>query len=181
MANKSAEYPQGKLDGEVLKQFFSITGNDGNFKYTPGYERIPDNWYKRNVVDEYSIPYFQIDLTEMALQHPKFLSVGGNTGTVDSFTGIAPEDLTGGVFNGATLLQGNNAFCYAQQLLVQQLPDILSGLLTDVDPAQDKLGSELNSLTNSLGCPKLNNIDKDQFNKYPGYTNSYNGYKGTKN
>ena len=32
MANKSAEYPQGKLDGEVLKQFFSITGSDGNFK-----------------------------------------------------------------------------------------------------------------------------------------------------
>ena len=57
MANKSAEYPQGKLDGEVLKQFFSITGNDGNFKYTPGYERIPDNWYKRNDADVYTIPY----------------------------------------------------------------------------------------------------------------------------
>jgi hypothetical protein len=80
MANKSAEHPQGKLDGEVLKQFFSITGEDGNFKYTPGWERIPDNWYKRNLVDEYTIPYFQIDLTNMALQHPEFLSVGGNTG-----------------------------------------------------------------------------------------------------
>jgi hypothetical protein len=181
MGNKSAEHPEGKLDGEVLKQFFSITGEDGNFKYTPGYERIPDNWYKRNLVDEYTIPYFQIDLTNMALQHPEFLSVGGNTGKVDTFAGIEPTDLTGGVFNSATLLEGNNFMCYAMQLAVQQLPDILSGLLTDKDAAQDKVGTEINSITNSLGCPKLNNINKDQFNKYPGYTNSYNGYKGSKN
>jgi len=103
MANKSAEYPQGKLDGEVLKQFFSITGNDGNFKYTPGYERIPDNWYKRNVVDEYSIPYFQIDLTEMALQHPKFLSVGGNTGTVSLHLKSSKNKFTNNFFPGRFL------------------------------------------------------------------------------
>jgi len=178
MANKSAEYPQGKLNGEVLKSFFAITGDDGNFKYTEGWERIPDNWYKRNVVDEYTIPYFSLDNLEMASQHPEFLSVGGNTGKVDTFTGIAPEDLTGGVFNGATLLEGNNLMCYATQLLVMQAPDIISGLFTDVDPSQDALGTELNKLTNSLGCPKLNNIDKNQFNKYPGYTNSYKDYKG---
>lgn len=143
MANKSEEYPEGKLDGEVLKQFFSITGNDGNFKYTPGWERIPDNWYKRNLVDEYTIPYFQVDLTNMALQHPEFLSVGGNTGKVDTFAGIEPTDLTGGVFNSATLLEGNNFMCYAMQLVVQQLPDVLSGLLTDKNAAQDKVGTGL--------------------------------------
>jgi hypothetical protein len=112
---------------------------------------------------------------------------------------VDPSDLTGGVFNGATLLevcyrfielntwtryllrtQSNNLMCYVMQLAVQQLPDILSGLFTDVDPSQDLLGTELNSLTNSLGCPKLNNIDKGQFDKYPGYKNSYNGYSGAK-
>lgn len=172
MANKSAEHPQGKLNGEVLKSFFAITGEDGAFKYTEGWERIPDNWYKRNVVDEYTIPYFSLDNLEMASQHPEFLSVGGNTGTVDSFVGVDPSDLTGGVFNGATLLEGNNLQCYIQQVAIQQLPDILSGLLTDVDPAADAIGTQLNSLTNSVGCPKLNNIDKNQFNKYPGYTQS---------
>jgi len=116
----------------------------------------------------------------MASQHPEFLSVGGNTGKVDTFTGVDPSDLTGGVFNGATLLESNNLMCYVMQLAVQQLPDILSGLFTDVDPSQDLLGTELNSLTNSLGCPKLNNIDKGQFDKYPGYKNSYNGYSGAK-
>jgi len=180
MANKSAEYPQGKLNGEVLKSFFAITGEDGNFKYTEGHERIPDNWYKRNLIDEYTIPYFSLDNLEMASQHPEFLSVGGNTGKVDTFTGVDPSDLTGGVFNGATLLESNNLMCYVMQLAVQQLPDILSGLFTDVNPSQDLLGTELNSLTNSLGCPKLNNIDKGQFDKYPGYKNSYNGYSGAK-
>lgn len=31
MANKSAEYPEGLLNGDVLKSFFSITGEDGDF------------------------------------------------------------------------------------------------------------------------------------------------------
>jgi hypothetical protein len=70
--------------------------------------------------------------------------------------------------------------CYATQLLVQQLPDILSGLFTDVDPSQDALGTAINSATDSLGCPKLNKIDKGQFDKYPGYKNSYPGYSGAK-
>lgn len=52
---------------------------------TEGWERIPDNWYKRNVVDEYTIPYFSLDNLEMASQHPEFLSVGGNTGKVSIY------------------------------------------------------------------------------------------------
>lgn len=31
MANKSAEHPQGVLNGDVLKSFFAITGDDGDF------------------------------------------------------------------------------------------------------------------------------------------------------
>jgi hypothetical protein len=171
MANKSSEYPSGRLDGEVLKSFYGVTGEDGKFVYNRGHERIPDNWYTRNAADLYTIPYLNLDTLQQASEHPEFLSIGGNTGTVDSFTGVDPSMLTGGIFNAATLLQGNNLLCYATQLLVQGLPDILSGLLTDTNAAEDKLGSVLNDATNSLGCPKLNNIDKNQFNKYPGYTN----------
>lgn len=172
MANKSEEHPMGVLNGDVLKSFFAITGEDGNFKYTPGWERIPDNWYKRNKADEYSLNYFTTDLLDAALKHPEFLSIGGNTGKVDTFTGVDIQDLTGGVLDAHTLLEGNNLLCFVQQLLVQQLPDILSGLFTDTNPSQDLLGSALNNLTDSLGCPNLNNIDKAQFDKYPGYTSS---------
>ncbi|GAB7326296.1 hypothetical protein MBLNU13_g10272t1 [Cladosporium sp. NU13] len=128
MANKSAEYPSGRLDAE------------------------------------------------MANQYPEFASIGGNTGTVNSFVGLDPANLTGGVFDAGTLLKGNNLFCYAMQLLIQGTPDILSGLFTDTNAAEDKLGSVINAETDSLGCPKLNNIDKDQFSKYPGYTQSYDSY-----
>ena len=34
MANKSSEYPQGQLGGEVLKSFYGITGAYPNFVYT---------------------------------------------------------------------------------------------------------------------------------------------------
>lgn len=37
MGNKSAEYPEGYLDGEVLKSFFSVTGKTpDSFKYKAG-------------------------------------------------------------------------------------------------------------------------------------------------
>lgn len=169
MANKSAEYPEGQLNGDVLKSFFSITGESGNFVYNPGYERIPDNWYTRNLLDPYTIPFFVSDQLEAALEYPQFLDIGGNTGTVNSFAGVDITNLTGGIYNLDTLTEGNNLFCFGMQAGVQFLPDLVSGLLTDTS-ATDLLGSALNNATDSLGCPTLNNIDKDQFSAYPGYT-----------
>ena len=55
MANHSAQYPDGYLDRDTLKSFFGMTGASGSFAYTPGGERIPDNWYKRPTTDLYSI------------------------------------------------------------------------------------------------------------------------------
>lgn len=47
MSNHSAEKPGGTLTRSVLKEFFSVTGEPGNFKHNRGLERIPENWYKR--------------------------------------------------------------------------------------------------------------------------------------
>lgn len=170
MANKSEEHPSGKLNGEVLKSFYGISGEDGKFVYNRGYERIPDHWYTRNVIDAYTIPYLLLDAVKMQRQYPEFGSIGGNTGKVDTFVGLNPSDLTGGVFNAATLAEGNNLFCYAMQLTIQESPDILSGLFTDTNQAMSKIGPVLNNLTDSLGCPSLNNVDKGQFEQFPGYT-----------
>lgn len=38
MANNSAKYPEGILNQDILKSFFSITGESGNFTWTEGYE-----------------------------------------------------------------------------------------------------------------------------------------------
>ena len=169
MANKSAEHSEGLLTGDVLKSFYSITGDYPNFKYTPGYEKFPDNWYKRNAVDYYTIPYLSVDINVMALEHPEFLSVGGNTGKPNSFAGVDPSQLTNGVFDSQNLLQGNNAICFGLEASLMEAPDILTGLYSDIDPAMDKLGTAVNQATNGLGCPQLNSISKGQFGQYPGY------------
>jgi hypothetical protein len=51
----------------------SYTGPENNLTHTPGYERIPDNWYKRNPSDEYSIPYcmFALSPTQKSLMIPQ--------------------------------------------------------------------------------------------------------------
>ena len=174
MANKSSEYPEGLLTGDVLKSFFSITGDYPNFSYTPGYEAFPNNWYKRNPVDYYTIPYFGSDAGAMARQYPEFVSIGGNTGKTNTFTGVDPQNLTGGVYTSSNLLQGNNAICFALELSLMEAPDILSGLYSDDDAAMDALGTAVNKATGALGCPQLNAINKGQFASdfapYPGYT-----------
>lgn len=170
MSNKSSTYPEGHLSSSVLKSFFSITGTDGNFTYTPGHERFPENWYTRNVADPYGLLYLTADSIPMGLQYPEFFSVGGNTGTVNSFTGVDPADLTGGVYNLGTLGKGNNLLCYALQLAVQIAPDLVTGLLTDVDGSMDMLGAAINNVTDGLGCERLNGIDKGQFEQFPGWT-----------
>ena len=170
MANKSAEYPMGLLTGDVLKSFYSVTGDYPNFEYTPGYEKIPDNWYKRNPVDYYTIPYFSEDNLAMATAHPEFLSVGGNTGKTNTFTAVDPGNLTGGVFTASNLLEGNNLICFGLEASLQEAPDILSGLYSDVNPALDALGTAVDQATNGLGCPTLNEINKGQFSQYPGFT-----------
>lgn len=70
MANKSAEYPEGRLDRYSLKSFYAISGESGNFTYTPGHERIPENWYKRNDADQYTIPFYSTDAIAQVIAHP---------------------------------------------------------------------------------------------------------------
>lgn len=173
MSNKSAEYPEGYLNGDVLKAFFSITGDPGGFTWTEGHERIPDNWYKRAIGDEYTIPYFNLDMVAAALQYPQFLDVGGNTGKVNTFSGVDLQNVTGGVFNSATLAQGDNAICFAYQFAQQAAPDILKGLFSSTTSPLAKLNSALASVFAERRCPQLESIDTSQFAQYPGSKGAY--------
>lgn len=174
MANKSSEFPEGLLTGEVLKSFYSITGEPGSFVYTPGHETFPNNWYKRNPVDYYTIPYVTLDATAMALSHLEFFSVGGNTGKVNTFTGVDLTNLTGGVYTADNILKGDNLICFGFQASLMQAPDILSGLFSNVNAALDVLRPAVDVALSGLGCPELNNINqgqfRDQFAQFPGYT-----------
>ena len=96
-SNKSAEYPEGFLDRDTLKSFYGITGEEDSLRYTPGTERIPNNWYTRAIDDPYTGLFFASDLKNLVLQHPELAAFGGNTGTVNSFTGLDIANLTVGI------------------------------------------------------------------------------------
>ncbi|OTA22672.1 hypothetical protein BTJ68_12763 [Hortaea werneckii EXF-2000] len=162
MANHSEEAPAGELSYDVIKSWFAIDGESGSYTANQGHERIPENWYKRAIAYPYELDYFNADVLNAAALHPEFLDVGGNLGTTDSFTGVDITDLTGGIFNAADLLKGNNLGCFAYQLSTTAKPDLLLGLL---DPVTDLVGD----VVSQLSCPKLNQVDEDLLKQFPGY------------
>lgn len=111
-ANKSAAYPEGFMNRDTLKSFYAMTGNDASdLTYTPGHERIPENWYTRPQADPYSVPFFDSDFKTLIQEHPELLTFGGNTGTVNSFTGLDVGDLTVSIYAPASQCPTTNILC----------------------------------------------------------------------
>ncbi|KAF8912342.1 hypothetical protein CPB85DRAFT_1508999 [Mucidula mucida] len=146
------------LNGDVLKSFCGVSNDSRPLR---GQERIPDNWYRRRT--PYTLPGFLISLTELLLENPKYIAVGGNTGTVNSFTSVNLGDLTGGVYNAKNLLKGDNLLCFMHQLLMAAIPDILQGGLLDSVILQ-----YIAPLIAGLACPELTKWDNSVFGIYPG-------------
>ena len=100
MANHSAERPEGILTPADLMTFFSYTRSpSGALIYTPGHEKIPEDWYKRAVTDPWTLGDIVAAVAQQCSAFPSTCAVGGNTGTVNSFAGIDPGDVSGGLFN----------------------------------------------------------------------------------
>ncbi|XP_018905244.2 uncharacterized protein [Bemisia tabaci] len=176
MGNKSKEYPEGKLNREVLKSFYAVGGTDKNLTYTPGNERIPDNWYRYPKGQEYTLISFFRDLTNAALRHPEILEIGGNTGKVDSFVGIDISRLTGGTYNVNSLLQGNNLACYAFQVAQETMPDIFKGFFSAmISAVLAVINTVFSAASPSLRCPQLSDYNSSLLLIYPGYTGLQNG------
>ncbi|EME38257.1 hypothetical protein DOTSEDRAFT_75727 [Dothistroma septosporum NZE10] len=165
MANHSAANPIGELSYDVLKSWFAVTGKNGSFVAHQGQEKIPSNWYRRSLTAPYENDYFLADVAAAIALHPKFANVGGNTGKVNTFTGVDVTNLTNGVYNSATLAQGDNFACFAAQFAVQEKPDVALGTLT-------ALNNALAPITKSLSCKQLTTIDDSQLEKFPGYKKS---------
>ncbi|KAH6625885.1 hypothetical protein C7974DRAFT_209323 [Boeremia exigua] len=163
MANHSAENPEGLLSYETLQSWFGVEGTNGAYNAVQGTERIPTNWYRRALEYPYEVDYFLVDVVNAAKLHPKFLNVGGNLGKTNSFAGVDVSNLSGGLFNSADLLQGNNLGCFVYQLSAQAKPDILLGAL-------NKLTDAIGSIIGPLGCPQLKAIDTAQLQQFPGYS-----------
>jgi hypothetical protein len=68
----------------------------------------------------------------------------------------AHRNLTGGIYNAATLAEGNNAACFGMQVLLAGAPSALKGVL------QPAIGL--------LSCPQLSSYDTATFEQFPGYS-----------
>ncbi|KAL5114502.1 hypothetical protein ACEQ8H_007592 [Pleosporales sp. CAS-2024a] len=167
-ANHTAENQEGYLDAQTLMTFEGVTRENGKYMWSPGRERIPENWYRRFIGDEYTIPYFTADAVGTELANPELIRLGGNTGQPNTFTGVDIDDLTGNVFNAQTLLQGNNIMCLAFAAALEASPDILGGLVGNVLVAVQKLTNALNPILASLNCPAITKYDATLFKAFPG-------------
>lgn len=180
MSNHSAQYPTGYLDPETFKSFFAISGPEGQFVYTEGHERIPDNWYRRPASEPFSIPAFLGDVVDHALKHPQLLSFGGNLGAVNTFAGVDVGNLTKGVFDFADLTDPNKLFCLLLQITQAAGPDLLGTTFSRgaIGKAFEPLADKIQDLLYGTTCPQLTSVDWAEFDKYPGYSQQYNGYLG---
>ena len=61
----------------------------------------------------------------MAAVVPEALSVGGNTGEVNTFTGVDLGNITGGVYQTSDLTDPKKFVCYLYQLSLAITPDFL--------------------------------------------------------
>ncbi|KAF5868903.1 putative oxidase protein [Botrytis fragariae] len=171
MANHTAEHPEGILDQFNLKSFFGVTGEIGNFEKKDGWERIPPGWGRRAIGDEYGILSLTEDIIYFTSEYPNTLTVGGNTGTVNSFTGVDFSDLTGGVYNLESLFEGNNLACFLLQNAQLTAPDFLKNVFSDITEPLGILSSTTQGILGSIGgCPQLMDPDqsKFQFSSFPG-------------
>jgi hypothetical protein len=98
----------------------------------------------------------------MQIQYPGILRFGGNTGTVNSFSGVDLSDLTGGATN----------FLY--QASLSGLPDAAEPGLGAVGSVLNWATSQIAPLQQAISCPQSGKLNNTLFNKFPGakYTDS---------
>lgn len=77
--------------------------------------------------------------------------------------------LTNGVFDGATLAQGNNLACFTLQLVQAEAPTVVAGLYEDLTAALQPLGENIAGNLAGLGCPQLEGVNAGMYGVFPGY------------
>lgn len=116
-ANKSAEYPLGYLDGPTKLSMLAMTPNgDGTFTWNKFQNAIPDDWYKANTLNPFSVAEFAADMVAEGL----YQCSPGYMGSSSSSTNYAL--LTNGAYTNADLADPNNYMCFLAQAAPLVLP-----------------------------------------------------------
>ncbi|USW58157.1 Putative chloroperoxidase [Septoria linicola] len=166
MSNKSAENPEGILNKDVLKSFMSYSGPENALVHTPGHEKFPDNWYKRNPSDEYSVPYFVSDIGYFAETVPEILQVGCNKGKVNTFTPIDPYQLTSGAYTAQQVAK--NPLCFASAFAKVEAP-LITGFAAN-SPQLKSLNAVFDGLTIGQNCAAIGAVNQSALTFCPGFS-----------
>ncbi|GAB7365799.1 hypothetical protein MBLNU230_g7132t1 [Neophaeotheca triangularis] len=134
LANHSAEEPRGFLEPSVFEAFFGYTRDENDqlvFKY--GTERIPENWYRRSHEDPWTLTDILVSTAQQCTSYPSACQVGGNTGEVNSFSGVNLGELSDGLINSVTDLSDPQRMgCFIRQAIQADVPSFLDKVFNGV-------------------------------------------------
>ncbi|KAJ9477203.1 HEME_HALOPEROXIDASE domain-containing protein [Pseudozyma hubeiensis] len=174
------------LDEKNLLAFFSVERTDQGLKYTPGHERLLTSWVRRPLGATFGLDDIVLTLLSAAAIDPSLLSVGGNAGQVNTFTGVDVGNLTGGLYNFETLLKDPQATaCYLYQIGIEELvPTQVNVLYKATGQALDFVAKYLTAPWKNLAtaggnpCDSFNSNIAQQYSKFPGSKIERNGQTG---
>ena len=97
----------------------------------------------------------------MIAQHPELGSIGGNVGTVNSFTGVDLNNITGGMLNAGKLLESNNLIGFALQVVRMASPSYRSNLYATLDKPLKLITNIVSAPLLSLDCPVWDDLTRE--------------------
>ncbi|KAF2091596.1 oxidase [Saccharata proteae CBS 121410] len=158
LSNHTSEAPLGVMHKDTFRSFWAVYGDDeDSYEYKFGHEQIPENWYKR--ATPYGLVELNLDLAAWMMKYPELASVGGNTGTVNSFTGVDLGNVTGGLLNAETLLEGNNLLCFVFEVIKTFAPEAISPLFATIEEPVQWIVNTLDVPIANLSCPAYGDLE----------------------
>ncbi|EEH17553.2 hypothetical protein PABG_00116 [Paracoccidioides brasiliensis Pb03] len=159
LGNYSRANPEGVLTKEIIRNFYGVYGDEDHLEYKEGWERIPENWYRRPV--DWGLVGFNTDLVSFILKYPQLASIGGNMGKVDTFAGLDLGNLTTGIANAGQLLESNNLICFILQFAKALAPSTLPRAFAAVEAPLKLITETLNVPLLDLNCPSFSDLTRD--------------------
>lgn len=150
-----------------------MSEEDGELVYKEGHERIPENWYRISV--DYTLVALNADIVTWVLHYPTLASVGGNMGEVNTFAGLNMDDMTGGVLNATSLLEGNNLFCFAMEAVKTFAPNALATVFKTLETPLALLDDAILDPLLDLSCPAFGDMTMGGTDLFSGLTATYPG------
>ena len=124
--------------------------------YKKGHEQIPPNWYR--IPDDYTLIQLNLDLIDWYVKYPAVLSIGGNMGRVGSFVGLDFTDITGGVLDATSVLEGNGLMCFVLEVVKTFAPNSLSTLFKTLSMPLELVTETVAAPILSLACPEFEDL-----------------------